>query len=862
MKKLLFSMLGLTLATLGLCSGLTAKAATSLLESVDISHAVFELAERISVTETSESYDNAYKISLEEGYYYYATDDEYYSGGNFSYDNGIGPIDQMYYQKRLSNFTDLIENNFIIYDSCGVQYYAVNTDTAGTDGGQIGAINLRVKGFDEYQLGACFFLPMATDMFLLKPNGNAYLYKLEMVSPVLVDGKLDFGGLEYEIDYNDKINPEHDGWKLYQEEQGYYKGQLKPGLYIAEDNGTPVTKEYAENNNLDVVGSGENVPWKNVNFAYDQTISLGNCGKIININLDATENHKNALVCIDEYKDVFIAASAVIQDGINIYRVRFKNTDTSDTDIASPEFEGTATFVVNVDNMLSFDSILSHVSAVDETDGEVEVVRTGGTYNPENRVLGDYTMEVEASDAAGNTATATLAIKVVDTTAPTITASNKTVGNSTGLTEDELKALFTYEDNYDKISDLTFEFVDDYYSGATVPGDYEVLVRVIDKSGNVSETATAVITVTDTTKPTINASNTTVKNNVELTEDELRALFTYSDDHSSEYELTLTIDYSAYTAGKKHPGQYEVIGTVTDDAGNSASATAIVTVTDGTAPTITATDATQSYTTALTEDELKALFTLNDDHSEVTNLTLTLEDNYTAKYNVKGTYTVIGTVVDEAGNSASATALVTVMDDVKPIISAPGSLTCTSAALMSIEEIKSRISVTDGYDGEISFELIDNDNYSANVGNVGTYTFTINALDESNNKATATLTITVTDGIAPEIYVDSYFIILQEGDTLTDEQIKEYAAKSLGVAVTDIAYITGEYNSQEAGTYDLNVTLKNGKTSKLTIAVDAAPKAPTGNFFEDQPALAWSIVGVITLIAVAAVVIVIKKKRH
>lgn len=123
----------------------------------------------------------------------------------------------------------------------------------------------------------------------------------------------------------------------------------------------------------------------------------------------------------------------------------------------------------------------------------------------------------------------------------------------------------------------------------------------------------------------------------------------------------------------------------------------------------------------------------------------------------------------------------------KPVITAPGTITVPTNKLMTESELKAKISVNDGLDGVITnFTISGYDNYRDNYETVGSYAINVSVSDRAGNQATATITIKTEDNIAPDIWLDDYFIVLRQGEQLTAEQIKQYASKVLGVSVVQL----------------------------------------------------------------------------
>ena len=504
----------------------------------------------------------------------------------------------------------------------------------------------------------------------------------------------------------------------------------------------------------------------------------------------------------------------------------FKYDDTV-TDLQAPSISGTNTFTVNVDSLLTQEEILSHVSATDDTDTDPQIVVESSTYTG-TKQIGEFYIVVHAVDGSGNVSPSyTLTINVKDSTAPTITTTERSIGNNEELTQADLLALFTATDNYYSSSEITLELTTNSYSSkSTVPGKYQVTAKATDPSGNYSSKSTYV-TVFDATAPTITATNKTTGNNAKLSDAELKALFNYSDDVTGTSALTFTYTTNNYTANYNKVGSYQVTAKVTDEAGNFSSATATITVVDKTAPTITATNKTTIYNTLLSEAELKALFTYSDDVSATVNMTLTITSNtYSDNYNKLGTYKVTAKATDENGNEASATATITVVDNVKPVVTG-ADINITNATILTEAEIKNYYKATDEYDGELTFNLAWVKNSLETPEKVGVYSFTISATDSSNNPISQTFNLNVTDGIEPEVWLDNYFIVVDTNTLVTQELLVSYAAASLCVAEADIVSVDGSYDNSEAGIYILSAKLTDGSQTPIKLPIVEGEDIPT-----------------------------------
>ena len=561
------------------------------------------------------------------------------------------------------------------------------------------------------------------------------------------------------------------------------------------------------------------------------------------------------------YYDPSIANVCDFEQGL--YGAVISDLYASNIDIINPELESVQ-IITDVTNPKTIEECLAEIHASDETDGDISdrVTLVSTTYDPANPVLGSHDFIVSVTDSADNTTQMTCKVVVYDVTNPTITATNKTTGNSTCLTQAELQALFTANDNYQvKTVEITS---DGYTSNYKKPGTYNVVAKVTDAAGNTA-TATAKITVTDTTNPTISATNKSTGNSTCLTQTELKALFAYSDDVTATNSLTFEITSDGYTSKYRTPGTYDVTAKVTDAAGNSSTATAKITVSDTTKPTISAANKTQSYTTKLSQAELKALFTYSDDVTATNNLTLEITtDNYTAKYNTVGEYTVTARVTDAAGNSNTATAKITVQDKLAPVITAPATISVSTSDMMTEAALRQKITVTDGYDGEITdYTIEDQDGYYENHKTEGSYRFLITATDANGNSATFTITVTTSDEQAPYFWVYSdYTIVITQGETLSKDQIISFLSQVGEIDPAQVASVDyDEELAEETGTYDLSITMLDGSVYKTKLTVNA-PANENVTMWYQHPAFWITASAILVLAAVGGGFYFYKKKKE
>ncbi|WP_141384574.1 LamG-like jellyroll fold domain-containing protein, partial [Flavobacterium flevense] len=124
-------------------------------------------------------------------------------------------------------------------------------------------------------------------------------------------------------------------------------------------------------------------------------------------------------------------------------------------------------------------------------------------------------------------------------------------------------------------------------------------------------------------------------------------------------------------------GVTTILYTVTDAAGNSTTGSQTITVTDNIKPTITAPPAINTTTnTACTATGIVLGTPVTADNCAVATVT----NNHPSTTYPLGNTTVIWTVTDTSGNTATANQIVTVTDTIPPSITCPGNISANTSA--------------------------------------------------------------------------------------------------------------------------------------------------------------------------------------
>jgi len=210
--------------------------------------------------------------------------------------------------------------------------------------------------------------------------------------------------------------------------------------------------------------------------------------------------------------------------------------------------------------------------------------------------------------------------------------------------------------------------------------------------------------------------------------------------------------------------------------------------------------------------------------------------------NKAGTYVLIYSAVDVAGNSASVMRTVIVQDALKPLMTLNGE----SVLHLHVGDIYTEAGATanDNLDGEVTVSITGN----VDTSEVGTYVITYSATDRANNTATITRTIIV------ELAKDTSKPVVQlNGENEVSIRIGESYEEKGAVAIDDRdgvleVSIIGQVDTQKAGTYVLyykatDVAGNTGQAIRNVVVV--SPKTKSGG---GGGSMGWLLILLISLI--------------
>lgn len=333
-----------------------------------------------------------------------------------------------------------------------------------------------------------------------------------------------------------------------------------------------------------------------------------------------------------------------------------------------PVLDGETAFVTNVDDPYTVDEIKSHLTAIDNEDGDIShlIVVDDDDYTLNNHKTGTYQVIYSVTDSAGNKATLTVHVLVRDVVAPVISGQAEYTQSMTQkLNLDTIKSNLSVSDNYD--TDLSIELVSDNYSdNYNKPGTHTINYKSVDASGNES-TFKVIITVIDDVKPTISGPTTIVKGQTEtLTTNDIKSQLTANDNHDGNITDKIEIIEDNYIGNGDKVGEYTITFEVEDNAGNKITKIVTIEVKDDIPPVFYVDNyfITVEQSINLTQQDFIDLLTATGQIKVTSTTTFsTILDEYTGNENKVGMYAMTFKTKSQDGNEEEVSIVVNVTAD-------------------------------------------------------------------------------------------------------------------------------------------------------------------------------------------------------
>jgi gliding motility-associated-like protein len=438
--------------------------------------------------------------------------------------------------------------------------------------------------------------------------------------------------------------------------------------------------------------------------------------------------------------------------------------------------------------------------------------------------IGANTIQLIATDANNNIDSANAIVTVVDSMKPTVVAQNATIyldatGNATITTTD------INNGSTDICGAPTLSLSKSVFSCTDV-GANTIQLIAQDVNNNI-DSSSAVVTVVDTIKPTIITNNITVyldvTGNVTITAADIN-------NGSTDICGTPTLSLSKSTFSCADVGANTIQLIATDVNNNIDSSSAIVTLVDTIKPTVIAKnitvylDATGNATITTTDID-------NGSADACGTPTLSLSKSAFTCGDV-GANTIQLIATDANNNIDSTSAMVTVVDSIKPTVITQNStiyLDATGSAT---------ITTTDINNGSVDIcgaPTLSLSKSAFSCADVGSNTIQLIATDVNNNIDSSSAIVTVVDTIKPTVITNNITVYLNATGsvTITSTDIDNGSADACGSPTLSLSKGTFSCADVGANTIQLIATDVNNNidsSSAIVTVVDTIkPTVITNN---------------------------------
>jgi hypothetical protein len=369
--------------------------------------------------------------------------------------------------------------------------------------------------------------------------------------------------------------------------------------------------------------------------------------------------------------------------------------------------------------------------------------------------VGATIITLTATDASGNSSICTFNVNRVDNTAPTVICPgnlNAPVGSSCTAVLANYTGFATASDNCTATASIIK--TQSPIAGTIISVATTVTITATDASGNFS-TCSFVITPVDNTTPAIScpgAQTLVLNSSCSSILPNYTSLATATDNCSSAASLVITQSPTAGTT-VSGVGVTVITLTATDSNGNTATCTFNVNRVDNTLPTITCpaniTVNVAAGTCSATVSAAALGTPTTADNCSVGSVT---NNHPSTTYSV-GTTTVIWTVTDGSGNTATCNQTVTVVDNIVPTVTCPAAQTLVlgAACTATIPNYTTLATVSDNCTAAGAIVVTQSPAAGTSVSGVGITVITLTATDASGNSSNCTFNVNRVDTSMPSI---------------------------------------------------------------------------------------------------------------
>ncbi|MBN8679503.1 MAG: HYR domain-containing protein [Chitinophagales bacterium] len=449
--------------------------------------------------------------------------------------------------------------------------------------------------------------------------------------------------------------------------------------------------------------------------------------------------------------------------------------------------------------------------------------QTAGLASGSSFPLGSTVNTFQVTAANGQSATCQFTVTVNDAEPPAPVCKNHTVNlDVNGMAT--IQPSDVYLSGTDNCGSVNLVSVSPNTFGCNTLGAQTVTLTVNDGHGNTA-TCTATVTVTDNDEfcynnlpPIAACKNITVAVNASC---QASPSANAVDNGSSDLENG-PLSFAISPSGPFGLGPVTVTLTVTDDGSLSATCTAVITVADQTAPSVTCKNAT-AVLNASGQASISTgdVFQSGSDNCGSVNQNSVAPSSFTCA-NI-GANTVTLTVSDGSNNTNTCVATVTVSDQTAP------SVTCKNATAVLNASGQASISTGDVFQsgsdncGPVTQTSVAPSSFTC--ANIGANTVTLTVSDAGSNTATCTATVTVADQTGPTVVCKNATAVLNASGqaTITPNSVYQSGSDNCGpVNLNTVVPSSFTCANIGANTVTLTVSDAGSNTATCTATVTVA----------------------------------------
>ncbi|WP_177419414.1 choice-of-anchor U domain-containing protein [endosymbiont of Lamellibrachia barhami] len=560
---------------------------------------------------------------------------------------------------------------------------------------------------------------------------------------------------------------------------------------------TPTFSGSAEQNStvtlydgVTVMGAVTTVPFR-TSWSFTPTTLLG--GGLHDISATATDGLGNVS-----------AASAVISVTIIVPNsVPPVVTPPADETVAAVDGSGTPSA-----NLSTF---LGGATAVDDLDGILVTSHDAPATFP----LGPTIVTFSSTDSSGNIGTATAVVSVADQNGPVVTPPADAIIDAVDASGAPAANAAAFLGGASALDDVDGAVAVTHNAPDPLPfGTTTVTFSAVDAAGHTG-TATATITVADQAEPVVMAPDNVTLAAVDASGAPVAnaAVFLSGASAADAIDGVLAVTHNA--PNPLPLGATIVTFSATDAAGNIGTASATVTVTDQAAPAVTPpAGVTLAAVNAGGIPAVNAAVFLNGaSATDNVNGVLTVTHNAPDPLPL-GTTTVTFTAIDAGGNTGTATAAITVIDQGVPVVTPPGNVTLAAidtsgTPLANAAAFIAGASASDNVSGALSVT-----NNAPDPLPLGATTVTFSTVDAAGLTGSATAVITITDQGDP--------VVTPPADVMLSAVDANGTPVVNAVAFLNGAVVADNVDGAPIVTHDAPNPLPMGDTTVTFTATDAA----------------------------------------